>query len=107
MLHKYTTTLSNFWSDDSCPFGFQVTVGADDLTANYRVEQHVVVVEERERDGKLLRLLSTCHSTRYERPTPLERGSRMLDEASERKLAHQGRYVRFVSFILALLGGVS
>lgn len=42
----------------------QVTVGADDLTANYRVEQHVEVVEERERDGKLLRLLATCHKTR-------------------------------------------
>lgn len=43
---------------------FQVTVGADDLTANYRVEQHVEVVEERERDGKLLRLLASCHKTR-------------------------------------------
>lgn len=42
----------------------QVTVGADDLTANYRVEQHVEVVEERERDGKLLKLLATCHKTR-------------------------------------------
>lgn len=42
----------------------QVTVGADDLTANYRVEQHVEVVEERERDGKLLRLLATCHKSR-------------------------------------------
>lgn len=43
---------------------FQVTIGADDLTANARVEQHVEVVEERERDGKLLRLLSKCHTTR-------------------------------------------
>ena len=39
-------------------------MGADDLTANYRVEQHVEVVEERERDGKLLRLLAQCHKTR-------------------------------------------
>ncbi|CAN0447264.1 unnamed protein product, partial [Laminaria digitata] len=46
---------------------FQVTVGADDLTANYRVEQHVEVVEERERDGKLLRLLAQCHKTRKNR----------------------------------------
>lgn len=45
----------------------QVTVGADDLTANYRVEQHVEVVEERERDGKLLRLLAQCHKTRLGR----------------------------------------
>eukprot|EP00903_Cladosiphon_okamuranus_P012200 g11443.t1 len=45
----------------------KVTVGADDLTANYRVEQHVEVVEERERDGKLLRLLATCHKTRTNR----------------------------------------
>ncbi|CAN0069226.1 unnamed protein product [Scytosiphon promiscuus] len=45
----------------------KVTVGADDLTANYRVEQHVEVVEERERDGKLLRLLATCHKTRKNR----------------------------------------
>lgn len=42
----------------------QVTVGADDLTANYRVEQHVEVVEERQRDGKLLQLLASCHKTR-------------------------------------------
>ncbi|CBN74235.1 DEAD box helicase [Ectocarpus siliculosus] len=45
----------------------KVTVGADDLTANYRVEQHVEVVEERERDGKLLRLLATCHKSRKNR----------------------------------------
>ncbi|CAB1115550.1 unnamed protein product [Ectocarpus sp. CCAP 1310/34] len=45
----------------------RVTVGADDLTANYRVEQHVEVVEERERDGKLLRLLATCHESRKNR----------------------------------------
>lgn len=52
-----------------------MTVGADDLTANYRVEQHVEVVEERERDGKLLRLLSTCHKTRCESADELVKGS--------------------------------
>lgn len=50
-------------------------MGADDLTANYRVEQHVEVVEERERDGKLLRLLAQCHKTRSDRLTAaLQRG---------------------------------
>lgn len=43
----------------------KVTVGDDELTANYRVEQHVEVVEERDRDRKLLRLLSECHNSRY------------------------------------------
>lgn len=43
----------------------KVTVGDDELTANYRVEQHVEVVEERDRDRKLLRLLSECHNRRF------------------------------------------
>ncbi|CAN0022398.1 unnamed protein product [Ascophyllum nodosum] len=45
----------------------KVNVGDDELTANSRVEQHVEVVEERERDGKLLRLLAKCHGSRNNR----------------------------------------
>ena len=45
----------------------QVNVGDDELTANSRVEQHVEVVEERERDGKLLRLLAKCHGSRCQK----------------------------------------
>ena len=63
-----------FFFVSSCFCRYQVTVGADDLTANYRVEQHVEVVEERERDGKLLRLLAQCHKTRSGRLANSKRG---------------------------------
>ncbi|CAN0056222.1 unnamed protein product, partial [Discosporangium mesarthrocarpum] len=45
----------------------KVTVGADSLAANVRVAQHVEVVEERERDSKLLALLRVCHKSRTNR----------------------------------------
>ena len=42
----------------------RVTVGSDDLTANSRVQQIVEVVEERDRDGMLLKLLRKYHNRR-------------------------------------------
>ena len=42
----------------------RVTVGSDDLTVNTRVQQIVEVVEERDRDGMLLKLLRKYHNRR-------------------------------------------
>ncbi|CAM9226942.1 unnamed protein product [Chrysoparadoxa australica] len=45
----------------------RVVVGADELTANVRVEQHIEVIEERARDTRLLALLSKVHKSRTNR----------------------------------------